>query len=60
MKILLLSDVIPYINPFFTVDVSSGEMSPLDTYENPHRYKVFQISYDKKEDCQCIMVEPIT
>jgi hypothetical protein len=59
MKPLLLSDVMPYINPCFTVNIHSGEMSPIDTYEHPHNYKVFQIAYDKDEDCICIMVEPI-
>lgn len=59
MPLLLLSDVAPYINPFFTVNVDTGEMSPMDTYVNPHKYKVFQIDYDKDEQCIRIMVEPV-
>ena len=59
MNTLLLSYVTPYISPYYTVNVTTGEISPLDTYEHPDRYKVFQISFDKKEDCICIMVEPV-
>lgn len=59
MKPILLSDIMPYIDSYFTVNVRTGEVNPLDTYDYPEQYKIFNIAYDTDEDNICIMVEHI-